>query len=76
MSDKNDKNIECGHFYAEAIPYTGIIYNDPETGNFYLWDENRKSWYMASPIKVLPPEIRDMVLASKARAELVLRQPL
>jgi len=63
-------------FHAEVLSDGKICYFDSETGNHYFWDGERQSWYMVMTVKVLPLEIRDMVLADQESAKVILQLPL
>jgi hypothetical protein len=55
------------------MPVFKLRYEEAGTGCVYCWDEEKERWVKVCPVQELPPEIRQMVLADKQQAELILK---
>ena len=55
------------------MPEYKLRYEEESTGCVYCWDEEKERWFKVCPVEELPPNIRQLVLADKQRAELLLK---
>jgi len=55
------------------MPEYALRYEDNETGCIYCWDDEKSRWVKVCPVDELPPAIRQIILADKQRAELILK---